>query len=71
MTSCYEMKLGEIYTCSSCGIELQVVAECRDKALETVGNGCGSGCGCSTDKPKHEAACTFACCGKSLMQKAS
>jgi predicted nucleic acid-binding Zn ribbon protein len=31
MTGCSEMKLGEIYVCQSCGLELQVVKACADQ----------------------------------------
>jgi predicted SprT family Zn-dependent metalloprotease len=35
MTNCHEMKKGEVYVCSECGLELQVVKECKDS-----GTGC-------------------------------
>jgi hypothetical protein len=30
MPSCHDMRKGEIYVCPDCGIELQVVNECKD-----------------------------------------
>lgn len=30
MAHCHEMKSGEVYVCSSCGLELQVVKSCAD-----------------------------------------
>ena len=30
MTSCSEMKKGQIYVCPDCGVELQVIKECSD-----------------------------------------
>jgi hypothetical protein len=57
MADCHEMKLGQIYVCADCGLELQVVKECDE---------CGQPseeCGCT----EH---CTFECCGKPLALKA-
>ncbi len=28
MASCHEMKMGQVYVCEGCGLELQVVKEC-------------------------------------------
>ena len=28
-TNCHEMKMGEVYACEDCGLELKVVKECR------------------------------------------
>jgi len=30
MANCHEMKRGEIWACEECGLELQVVKECKD-----------------------------------------
>jgi len=30
MTGCSEMKLGEVYVCQGCGLELQVAKTCGD-----------------------------------------
>jgi hypothetical protein len=30
VTSCSEMKKGQIYACPDCGVELQVIKECSD-----------------------------------------
>lgn len=57
MASCHEMKKGEVYLCEECGIELQVVAECKDAGNASCGTGGES--------------CTFSCCGKELVKKAS
>ena len=57
MADCHEMKLGQVYVCEDCGLELQVVKECAE---------CGKPseeCGCA----EH---CTFECCGKPLALKA-
>jgi hypothetical protein len=54
------MKNGEVYTCPDCGIELQVINECKD-----VGTPAES-CDCHTTA----APCTFSCCGKDLVKKA-
>ena len=60
MVNCHDMKKGEVYLCKECGVELEVVAECKD-----VGKPADD-CGC------HPSAtpCTFSCCGKSLEKKA-
>jgi hypothetical protein len=54
MDSCHEMKLGQVYTCQDCGIQLKVVRECKECGAET--------CGC-------ESPCTFECCGEPLRVK--
>jgi hypothetical protein len=30
MPNCHEMKTGDIYVCEGCGLELQVVKECKE-----------------------------------------
>lgn len=62
MSNCHDMKRGEVYTCEKCGIELQVVTECKDAGKPA------EDCGCH-DKPGVEA-CTFSCCGEGLVKKA-
>jgi hypothetical protein len=59
MPNCHEMKNGEIYSCEDCGLELQVIKECKDSGKPA------EECGC------HPAAgpCTFSCCGKDLVKK--
>ena len=57
MSSCHEMKKGEVYGCPGCGLELQVVAECTEC---TEG-----GCECDGD----EEACDISCCGHALVKK--
>lgn len=59
MTSCHEMKVGDIFYCEDCGLELQVVKECSDTDTSA------SECGCCTT----EDTCTFSCCGKDLVKK--
>ena len=56
MPSCSEMKVGQIYACGECGMELQVVKECTECE--------GDDATCSDDP------CTFQCCGKDLVLKA-
>jgi len=58
MTSCHEMKVGEIYTCPDCGIELKVVKACDESDTSSDSCGCGSG----DDQG-------FTCCGKELKKK--
>lgn len=55
MTNCHEMKLGQVYVCEGCGLELKVVKECES---------CGSPadeCSCGP--------CTFVCCDGEMKRK--
>ena len=56
MPSCHDMKLGQVYVCEGCGLELQVVQECEECGEDAAE------CGCV----EH---CTFACCGEELKLK--
>jgi hypothetical protein len=50
------MKLGQVYVCEECGLELKVVKECRE---------CGEDAAdCDCAEP-----CTFSCCGEALKLK--
>jgi len=49
------MKLGEVYVCEECGLELKVVKECEE---------CGQEEGECTI-----ADCTFQCCGEEMKLK--
>ena len=55
MTDCREMKLGEVYRCKECGLELEVVKECREAKLPP------EHCKCTP--------CPLACCGEELVKK--
>jgi hypothetical protein len=55
MPSCHDMKVGEIYICEECGLELKVVKECTDTHDD---------CGCGD-----EGHCDFSCCGGPLTKK--
>lgn len=59
MPSCHDMKKGEIYRCPDCGIELQVVNECKDAGTPA------EDCACHTKA----GPCTFSCCGGELVKK--
>jgi hypothetical protein len=59
MTSCHDMKKGQIYICEDCGIELEVIKECKDSDKP------GTSCGCQSND--EEAG--FKCCGKELKLK--
>jgi hypothetical protein len=54
MPSCHAMKLGQIYVCGECGLELQVVKECEE---------CGEEGECGLEE------CTFECCGEEMKLK--
>ena len=56
MISCHDMKKGDVFMCEECGLELQVLSECRDAESPP------DSCGCATD-------CSFECCGKPLTKK--
>ena len=60
MPNCHEMKSGEIYTCSDCGLELQVVKQCGDPANAPAD------CGCYQHSSPDN---TLSCCGKELVKK--
>lgn len=61
MPSCHDMRAGEIYVCTECGIELQVVKECREAGIPA------EDCACHTAG----GSCTFSCCGRDLVKKES
>ena len=54
MSKCGDMKMGEVYACEDCGLELEVVRECCGEAE-------GSTCDCEP--------CAITCCGKELTKK--
>lgn len=58
MISCSEMKVGEVYTCTECGIELEVKKSCN--------------CNEEHCEPMHDhgTCCEFECCGKPMELKA-
>lgn len=57
MGKCHDMKVGDIYACGTCGIELKVIKEC-ESCCEHDDEGA-----CSTDH------CNFMCCGEELQLK--
>ncbi|MGA1789891.1 MAG: hypothetical protein ACMUIM_00270 [bacterium] len=61
MAGCHDMKKGEIYMCEDCGMELQVIKECKD-----VGKPAAD-CSCHSE----EESCTIECCGNPLVKKGS
>lgn len=56
MVDCHSMRLGQIYVCRECGLELKVVAECKE-------------CDESADSCSCDEHCDFACCGTPLVLK--
>ena len=60
MANCQEMKNGDIYKCEDCGMEIQVIKECKDYGTPA------DTCTCATAKN----LCTLSCCGKDLVKKA-
>ena len=59
MSNCHEMKKGEIYVCGDCGLELEVVKECKDVGMLS------EECACHSEGD----SCMISCCGKALMKK--
>ena len=57
MVSCDQMKVGEVYACKACGLELEVKASC----------------GCPTEEHCHpvkeDTCCEFTCCGQPMEKK--
>jgi predicted nucleic acid-binding Zn ribbon protein len=56
MASCHEMKLGQVYVCEECGLELEVVKECKEAGLPDEECSCAAHGG-------------FECCGEPLKLK--
>jgi hypothetical protein len=55
MASCHEMKLGQVYVCEDCGLELKVVKECEE---------------CGTEEGECTLTdCSFKCCGEEMKLK--
>lgn len=54
MPCCYDLKVGQIWVCEECGLELQVVKECECSDEEP--------CDCDEDLD-------FTCCGETLRKK--
>ena len=55
MASCHEMKQGEVYICKECGLELKVVAQCKNH-------------GTSKEAHDHDT-CNFICCEAEMSVK--
>ena len=55
MLHCDEMKLGQIYFCEECGLELEVVNECEEECGDQEACECGP--------------CQFVCCDEPLKLK--
>jgi len=55
MPSCNEMKMNQVFVCQDCGLELQVVKECKECGTEES----STTCGCAE-------SCSFECCGEPM-----
>lgn len=56
MVNCHDMKVGEVYKCPDCGLELKVTKACSNH--------------CASDACEGDACpdCGFECCGTSLIK---
>jgi hypothetical protein len=59
MPGCHEMRLGQVWRCEECGLELEVVAECENAGEPD------EQCACHYENEP----CSFSCCGKELVLK--
>lgn len=59
MASCHDMKIGQVYICEDCGVELKVVKECANIEMSAAECGCHDG----------DDEGGFFCCGKPLELK--
>lgn len=55
MASCNEMRKGEVYACEDCGLELEVIKECKEAGTASETSQC--------------APCPIMCCGEELKKK--
>jgi hypothetical protein len=61
MTTCHDMKKGDIFVCTDCGLELEVIKECKEAGTPA------EDCACHVEGNP----CTFSCCGQDLVKRAS
>jgi len=63
MTSatCSEMKVGQVFVCEKCGLELKVMKECKDVGKSP------EHCNCETNGGTE--CCNITCCGEELKLK--
>jgi hypothetical protein len=59
MPGCHEMRKGEVYLCEDCGMELQVIKECKEVGTPQESCTCHPG----------DIPCTISCCDKPLTKK--
>lgn len=55
MADCCEVKVGEVYSCEKCELEVQVVRECQEVSASS------EECDCTP--------CSLVCCGEGLKKK--
>lgn len=58
---CHDYKKGDIFVCPDCGLELQVVTECKNASKETED--------CVCHDKNQPTACLLSCCGAELKRK--
>lgn len=58
---CHDYKKGDVFECQECGMQLQVITECKNAANES------GDCVCHDESQPH--ACMLSCCGHELQRK--
>ncbi len=53
------MKVGEVYACGNCGIELEVIKNCNHEGHDQCCDSCAD----------ESADCNFTCCGADMVKK--
>ena len=56
---CNDMKVGEVYACGNCGIELEVIKNCNHEGHDQCCDSCAD----------ESADCNFTCCGADMVKK--
>jgi len=58
---CHDYKKNDLFICPECGLELQVVAECKNAHKDETS--------CVCHDEKQPDACRLSCCGHELQRK--
>ena len=55
---CNDMKVGEVYACKNCGLELKVVKSCNHEGQDQCCDSCAD----------ESSDCSFTCCGAAMVK---